>query len=162
MEGIQKVEIIISEVDGILNTGLHPVDELGNVPFKFFYNKDFEAINQLKKHFKVVFISCDNKINYNLFRSKNIPFYYEPKKKKPALMAALNRYTLSPDQALYLGSTYSDVECMRQIPLSLCTIDSVPDVKEIATMELPTYGGDGVMCTLYDMLRAEMRRRIAK
>ena len=120
---LTNIEIIISEVDGILNTGLVPIDELGNTPFKFFYNKDFEAINLLKKYFKVVFISADNKINYNMFRNKNIPFYHEPKNKKQALLQALKRYSLSPDQALYIGNTYSDIECMRQVPLSACTED---------------------------------------
>lgn len=159
---LSKIEIIISEVDGVLNTGLFPVDELGNVPFKFFYNRDFEAVNLLKKHFKVVFISADNKINFNMFRSKNIPFYHEPKDKKQALLAALKRYSLTPDQAIFIGSMYSDVECMRQIPMSMCTEDAVPEVQSIASYKIPVYGGDGVMCALYDLLKAEMRRRGAE
>ena len=162
MEGLKDIKIIISEVDGILNAGLIPVDELGNIPFKFFYNKDFEAINLLKRHFKVVFISTDNKINYNLFRNKNIPFYHEPKNKKQVLLQALKRYSLKPDQAMYIGNSYSDIECMRQIPLSVCTEDSIPEILSLATIKLPIYGGDGVMCALYDILKTEIRRRIAE
>ena len=87
-----KLKIIISEVDGILTNGTAPVDEIGNVPFKVFYHKDFEAINLLKPHFKVVFISADNHITYNMLRRKQIPFYYDPKSKKAAaLQAAFQR-----------------------------------------------------------------------
>jgi len=161
-EVLQKVEVIISEVDGVLTTGVFPVDELGNVPFKFFYHKDFEAINILKKYFKVVFISADNKISYNMFRSKQIPFYFEPKNKKLALLQALKRYSLTPDQAIYIGSTYSDIECARQIPLSICSADAVPEIKSLAVKIFPIYAGDGIMCSLYDFLKPEIQRRQAK
>lgn len=161
-DALHKVEIVISEVDGILTTGTFPIDELGNVPFKNFYHKDFEAINLLKRHLKVVFISADNKINYNLFRGKQIPFYHGPKNKKQALIQALKRYSLTPDQAIYVGSTYSDIECMRQIPLAVCPEDSVSDIKNLAITVLPVYGGDGVMCYLYEFLKIEIQRRLSK
>lgn len=160
MEGLEKVQIIISEVEGILTQGWLPIDELGNNPFKLFYYRDFEAINLLKPHLKVVFVSSDNKINYNLLRSRQIPFYYDPKNKKQALLAALKRYSLKPDDAMYIGSSYSDIECMRQIPFSVCPEDAVVDIKEIAASILPAYGGDGVFCAVYDLLKPEIRRRI--
>lgn len=162
MEGLQDIKIIISEVEGILTQGWVPVDELGNTPFKLFYYKDFEAINLLKSYFKVVFISLDNKINYNLFRSKQIPFYYSKKNKKQALIQALKRYSLTPDEAIYIGSSYADIECMRQIPFSACPEDAVSDIINISATVLPVYGGDGVFCKLYDFLRQEIRRRMSK
>jgi len=132
MEGLKDIKIIVSEVEGILTQGWVPIDELGNNPFKFFYYRDFEAINLLKPHFKVVFISADNKINYNLMRGKQLPFYYDPKNKKQALLAALRKYSMTPDDAIYIGSSYSDLECMRQVPFSVCPEDAVVDIKEIA------------------------------
>src|SRR6056300_1606003 len=105
MEGLKKIKIIVSEVEGILTQGWVPVDELGNNPFKLFYYRDFEAINMLKSYFKVVFISADNKINYNYMRSKQLPFYYDPKNKKSALLAALKRYSFGPEDAMYIGSS---------------------------------------------------------
>jgi 3-deoxy-D-manno-octulosonate 8-phosphate phosphatase (KDO 8-P phosphatase) len=166
MEGftnsVEGIEIIISEVDGILTNGTYPVDELGNTPFKTFYHKDFEAINLLKKHFRVVFIAADNKVNYNMFRAKQIPFYYESKNKKHALLHALKRYSLTPDKAIYLGSSYSDIDCMRQVPMSVCPEDAVPQVKELAVSVMPIFSGDGIFCQLYEMLRPEIKRRSTK
>lgn len=162
MEGLQNIKIIISEVEGILTQGWLPIDELGNNPFKFFYYRDFEAINLLKPHFKVVFVSTDNKVSYNLLRNRQIPFYYEPKNKKKALLTALKRYSLTPDSAMYIGSSYTDIECMQQIPFSVCPEDSVSDIKNIASTVLPVYGGDGVFCSLYDLLKQEIKRRIPR
>ena len=90
-EQLSKLKVIISEVDGILNSGEHPIDELGNTPFKLFNFKDFEAINELKKHFKIVFVSADNKVNFHLFRGRNIPFFYNNKDKKAEISKVLRR-----------------------------------------------------------------------
>ena len=159
MEGLKDIQIIISEVEGILTQGWVPVDELGNNPFKLFYYRDFEAINLLKPYFKVVFISSDNKVTYNLLRGKQIPFYYDPKNKKQALLTALKKYSLTPDQAMYIGSSYTDLECVRQIPFSACPEDAIVEIKEISATVLPVYGGDGVFCAVYDLLKQEIRRR---
>jgi 3-deoxy-D-manno-octulosonate 8-phosphate phosphatase (KDO 8-P phosphatase) len=162
MEGLKDIKIIVSEIEGIMTQGWVPIDELGNNPFKLFYYRDFEAINMLKPHFKVVFISSDNKINYNLLRNRNIPFYYEPKDKKQALLAALKRYSVTPDKAMYIGSSYSDIGCMRLVPFSVCPEDAVSDIKNISATVLPIYGGDGVFCSVYDLLKPEIARRNAE
>lgn len=159
MEGLEKIKIIVSEIEGILTQCWIPVDELGNTPFKLYYYRDFEAINLLKPYFKVVFISNDNKINYNLMRNKQLPFYYDPKNKKQALLAALKRYSLGPDDAMYIGSSYSDLECVRQVPFSVCPEDAVDAIKEITAAVLPIYGGDGVFCGVYDLVKQEIHRR---
>lgn len=159
MEGLKDIQIIISEVEGILTQGWVPIDELGNSPFKLFYYRDFEAINILKAHFKIVFISSDNKVTYNLLRGKQIPFYYDPKNKRQALLSVLKKYSLPPGKAMYIGSSYTDMECMRQVPFSVCPEDAVVDIKEIAATVLPVYGGDGVFCSVYDLLKPEIQRR---
>ena len=97
-----------------------------------------------------------------MFRSKQIPFYYEHKNKKAALLQALKRYSVTPDQTLYIGSSYSDIECMRQIPFSVCPEDSVHDIINISASVLPVYGGDGVFCALYNLLKPEIARRMAE
>ena len=160
-EYLPKVKIIISEVDGVLTDGAIPIDELGNVSHKYFYHKDFEAINLIKKHFKIVFLSADNRISYHFFRRKSIPFYYADKvSKKSILVEALRRYSLAPEEALYIGCTHSDVECMQIIPFSICTNDAVGDAKNLSVTVLDAFGGLGVFSEVYDMLKPEILRRL--
>jgi 3-deoxy-D-manno-octulosonate 8-phosphate phosphatase (KDO 8-P phosphatase) len=156
---LPNLKIIVSEVDGVLTDGLLPIDEIGNILYKRFCHKDFEAINILKKHFKVAFISNDNHISYNMFRRKNIPFFYDQKSKKEALIALLGRYSFTPDQALYLGSSYSDMDCMQLIPMSFCPENAIPLVKNISLSVFPVFGGDGVFCYLHYFLSEEIVRR---
>jgi len=158
-DSLTKIKIIISEVDGVLTDGILPMDEIGNILYKHFCHKDFEAINELKKFFKVAFISSDNHISYNMFRRKNIPFFYDQKDKKAALLSLLSRYSLTPDQAIYIGSTYSDLECMRLIPLCFCPEDAIPAIKNVSVSVFPVYGGTGVFCYLHYFLEEEILRR---
>ena len=161
MNDLIKIKLIVSEVDGVITEGLIPYDELQNVPYKNFYMKDFEAINILKKHFIFSFLSADNAISYNLFRKKNIPFYWEPKDKRAGLIKIMEHYNVSAEEVLFIGSTYSDLPCINMIPVSVCPIDAVTEVKERALIELKSISGMGVISEVCDLLKEEILRRQA-
>lgn len=158
-EWCSKVKLIVSEVDGIITDHLIHVDELGNVPFKGFYMKDFEAINELRKTFGFVFLSSDNSISYHLCRHKNIPFFYAPKDKNDGLKKIMQKYNVSAEEVLYIGSTFSDLKNIKMIPFTMCPLDSINEVKTVAYHVLENYGSGGVICEVYDLLRPEIIRR---
>lgn len=149
---IQEIKIIVSNVDGILTDGTVYRDELSNPVFKKYNMLDFEAINEIKKNYVFVFISSDNAINYNLFRNKNIPFYWAKRSKKYILYELLNRYELSPTELLYIGSTYSDEESMMLSQVSICTEVSPLRIRNIADIIINKSGGDGVLSYVYDYI----------
>lgn len=157
-----KLKIIIAEANGVLAADDLYIDELGNTPLKIFSKVDFEAINELKKVFKVVFVSNDGSIVYNLLRKKNIPFYLDEKDKVRAIRNVLNRYGMSPDEALYIGYSYSDLKCMQLIPMSTCPVDSCNSVMERVSFNLQKPGGLGIFSELHDLLLPEMRNRWQK
>lgn len=154
-----KIQIIVSEVDGVITDGYTTLTESGMPLFKFFCMKDFEAINQLKRNFKFIFLSSDNYINHNAMRSKNINFYWAKTNKHEKLLEIMKRYKVQPENILYIGSVYSDIECMRIIPFSICASDAVNDVKEVAHEILPMLGGEGILCSVYDLLKTEIKSR---
>ena len=157
MEGLknrcENIKIVVSAVDGIITEYLSPIDELGNTLFKSYYMKDFEAINEIKKAYTFVFISKDQAISYHLFRRKNIPFYYAPKSKKEGLIKIMRKYGVTPENVIYIGCSYSDIENMKMAEISFCTEDSPDSVKIVADNILPYYGGCGVLCGLYEVLK---------
>jgi len=157
---LEKIKIIVSEVDGIITEGLISYDELQNVPFKTFYMKDFEAVNEIRKIIPFVFLSSDNSVTYNLMRSKNIPFFWAPKNKKEKLVEIMKRYdVISAEEVLFIGSTYSDTACVKLIPLSLCPQDAVSDVVNLSSHKLASISGMGVLTEVYDLLKNEINRR---
>jgi 3-deoxy-D-manno-octulosonate 8-phosphate phosphatase (KDO 8-P phosphatase) len=155
----QEIKLIVSEVDGVVTKHFVPIDELGNVPFKVYYMKDFEAINVIKKMgYKFVFVSSDNKINFNLFRRKNIPFFWAEQGKKEAFLAAVRRYNISLENTMYIGSSYSDIELFKMAQLSICPANAVYDILALSDVVLKAKGGTGALCEVYDLLRSNQTR----
>lgn len=154
-----KIKIIVSEVDGIITDGLLNYDELGNVVIKSYCKKDFEAINELKKTFKFIFLSSSNTISYNLCRRENIPFFYFPKNKKNGLTKIMLKYGVTPEEIIYIGCSLSDVQCMQLIPFSISPEDGIDEVKTIAYHTLKEYGSAGVISEVYTLLKPEINKR---
>lgn len=158
-EWCSKIKIIVSEIDGIVTDHKICIDELGNVPFKNYNVKDFETINELRKTFTFVFLSSDNVVSYHLCRRRNIPFYYAPKDKRSVLIKIMQKYGVTPEEVLYIGSTFSDLGCVQLIPFSLCPVDAISDVKTASYYVLENFGSDGVLEEVYNLLKSEISRR---
>lgn len=151
---LSNIKIIISEMDGIVTEHLSGLGEMDAVLFKQFYMKDFEAINLLKSNWKFSFLSSEAPINMSLCRKRNINFFYAERSKKEIYIKLLQRYSMTPDDALYIGSCYSDIECLRLSGFSMCPEDAVPQVKNTVDHVIPAYGGTGVLCYVYELLNS--------
>jgi len=148
---LSKIKLVISEIDGIITDGSIPIDELGYTPFKNYCLKDFEAINKIKNMFKFIFISNNSSVNYNLCRKKNIPFFHSANKKQ-TIIKVINKYNFTFDNVIYIGHTFSDIDCINLSSLSLCPSNAVEEIKERVDIILPVRSGDGVLCELYSFL----------
>lgn len=160
-ELIQKTKIVVSEVDGIVTNGELIYDALASVPLKTFCMKDFEAINEIKKGVRFVFLSSSAFVSEYLSKKKNIPFYHSPRSKLDGMKRILKYYSVIPDEVMFIGSMYSDIECIKFIPLSICPDDAVTEVKECALIHTYSFGGYGVLSEIYDgYIKNEINRRL--
>jgi len=156
------IELIVSEIDGIITDGAVALDHLNYTPFKFYCNRDFEVINELKRNFTFVFLSTDPSVSYNVMRNKNIPSYFSSKK-EPKLeiltKKIMSRYNMRPENLLYIGNTISDIPCMNLAEISFTLRSSVNKVMTASTGLLASEAGDGVICEVYDILVEEQEKR---
>ena len=133
---IEKIKLIISEVDGVLTDGLIPYDALGNVPFKNFKDTEFDIINKIKRDFDVVFVSKSSDISYNLLRKKNLPFFCAKKSKIETLKHIMLRYSVTPEEVIDLDGESHDEECFNLIPFSKRGGDHVKTFRLLYNNEL--------------------------
>jgi len=147
-----SIKIIISEVDGIITDGLVGFGELNSVLFKQFFIKDFEAINLIKKNYGFVFISSEAAVNMSMCKKRQIPFYMAERSKTEVYGNILRKFDISPENVLYVGSSYSDIDCLRMSNTSMCPEDAPSKVKNVVDHVIPVYSGNGVICYLCDML----------
>jgi len=158
-ERCKDIKIIVSAMDGIITEDMTAFDAMGNIIFKQYYMKDFEVINILKKTFKFAFISVDNYINYSICKNKNIPFFHAPRSKVKVLTDIIRRYDLTPENVLYVGCSYSDIEAIKLAEVTFCPSDAPESVRNSVTYSLSTYGGGGVLCELYELLKYIIKDR---
>lgn len=155
---LNNIKLIISEIDGIVTEHLTAIGELNIPMFKQFNMKDFEAINLIKKNWNFIFMSSDAAINMSLCKKRNIPFYFAERSKKEVYSYILNKFSLLPDNILYIGSSYSDIECLRMSGLSMCPEDAVSQAKNASEHIIPMYSGTGILCYVYDFLTINANR----
>ncbi len=156
-----NIKIIVSEIDGIITDGRNALDYLNNTIFKNYCVVDFDAINELKTYFTFVFLSSDPAISYNVMRSRNIPTYFsKANESKIDILTKkiLPKYKVKPTNLLYLGSTLSDVPCMKLAQISMVSEDSFFIYKG-ADYRMPVSPGNGVLSYLAGILNNEILTR---
>ena len=156
---LSNIKLVISEVDGIITEGLVGLGEMDLTMFKQFYMKDFEAINLIKKGWGFTFLSSDAAISLSLCRKRNIPFYHSERSKIEIYRRIVQRFSITPDNVLYVGGSYSDIECMQASGISMCPEDAVPQVKNTVDHVIPIYGGAGVLCYVCEVLHGFKLRK---
>lgn len=160
----EKIDIIVSEIDGIITNDIKPIDHMNYTMFKNYCDRDFEAINELKKFFTFVFLASDPDVSYNVMRTRNIPAYFvkEKENKDAMLSKIMSRYNMIPENLLYLGSRLSDVHNMTYAEISFTTLKTNTKLKQAAKVILTSPPGHGVISEVCDILYPEMERRKRK
>jgi len=151
----KNVKLIVSEIDGIITDGTYAEDEIGNIIYKIYNSKDFDAINELRRYFKFAFLSSDNRINYNMCKRKNISFYWakNEREKLEKLGEIMRRYSITPDETVYVGSKISDRKCLQTVPNSLCPEDAGNLIKDVCFAYFIKESGKGILVELLDLLQ---------
>lgn len=158
----ENIEIIVSEIDGIITDGFDATDYLDTIIFKSFRTMDFEYINDLKPYFTFVFLSSSPHVSYYLMRKKNIPaFFTDNNRNKLEILQRdiLPRYNTTPSNLLYIGSKLSDIPCMNLAEISATINNCSSRLKNIANFVIEDPIKAGVLPQVYDILRGEQEKR---
>lgn len=162
---LSNIEIIVSEIDGVITDGKDATDYMNNIIFKSFYTMDFDAINNLKPYFTFVFLSSDPSISYNVMRQRNIPTYFSSNNESKLNILnrkICSRYNTSPENLIYIGSKFSDIQCMNCSKISIAPCNASSKLKSNSNYTFNSSGGTGVLMELYDLLIEEIRKRERK
>ena len=162
---LKDILIIVSEIDGIITDGSCPIDYMNHTIFKSYYDRDFEAINELKTLFTFVFLSDDSAVSYNVMRNRNIPAFFSSSKESKLHVLTqkiMPRYNMTPDNLLYVGNKLSDIPCLNFAEIGITLTNSYSKLINISNHHLVTAPGKGVLCELYEFLYLEMENRIRR
>ena len=124
---INKIKLIIFDVDGVLTNGKKAYGVNGEKLFKSFGDLDFTAIKVMRTlGFSVVWLSGDEIINQNVAKLKGIPFYCTRQKdgtnvdKVTLLPSLLEEYCVSKEQVWFIGEDIFDLNLLKVVGFSSC------------------------------------------
>ena len=141
-----EFELLVIDCDGVLTDNRVWVTEEG-VEAVAFSRADGLAFDTLKKlNFCTVILSTEkNKVVSARGKKLGVSVYQSVKSKKKFIEEFVAARDISLKRAIYVGNDINDVGAMALCGLSFCPGDAHPMVKNLATVNLSTNGGQGVI-----------------
>lgn len=156
----QKIELILSDVDGVLTDGGVLFDNQG-IESKQFHIRDGLGIRIWQRAgFKFGVLTARNS---HIVRVRAAELGIEIvrqgfEKKLPAAREVLQQLGLSPDRVCYIGDDLTDLPVIRNVGLGVAVADAVPEVRDAAHFVTTLPGGRGAVRELIEtLLKAKNR-----
>jgi 3-deoxy-D-manno-octulosonate 8-phosphate phosphatase (KDO 8-P phosphatase) len=145
----RNVKLIAMDIDGVLTAGEVIVLNSGE-EVKVWNVKDRFAFHLVKRaglDIKFAWITGRESPQVKA-RADEIGIdvlYQSCMKKKEALQEIAGRFSLQPDEILYIGDDLVDIPVLRYVGLALCPKDAPAEVKQAADHATSVPGGRGVL-----------------
>jgi len=144
-EKLSKINTFIFDVDGVLTDGKILVTTKGEM-YRSFNTKDGYAIKlAIKKGFKIIIISggLNEGVKKRFKKLGIIDIYLGAENKIEIFKEIINNYNLDVNKILYMGDDIPDMRVMKEVGLSSCPSDAVPEIKNISNYISDKRGGKG-------------------
>lgn len=159
-ERLKSIKAFIFDVDGVLSHDTSPLDENGD-PMRTANVKDGFAIRYaLKNGFQIAIITGANtqsvKLRYKKLGVEHI--YLNSFDKTNCLDDFLAKTGLQKSEILYMGDDLVDYTVMKEVAVSVCPLDAVPEIKSISLYISDRKGGEGcVRDVIEQVLRSQQK-----
>lgn len=160
-ESINKIKLIVMDVDGTLTDGKVYMGADGEL-MKAFNIKDGHAIYHFKDFgvIPAVITGRISKIVESRCKELKIEHIYQGVSNKVAKLEELllkleaetgEKYTW--ENVAYAGDDLIDLGCMEKCEIAICPADAVDEVKAVSHFVSTKNGGDGAVREFYDLLK---------
>ena len=73
-------------------------------------------------------------------------------RKLPAFLRILGRHGIAPEEAAFVGDDFPDMGILRAVGLPVAVANAVPEVKQVARLQLTGHGGRGAVREFTELL----------
>lgn len=144
---IDKIQMVVFDVDGTLTDGKLIRDNEGNIS-KNFYAKDGFAIGQWLRLGKKVGIITGKSSRIVEERAKELGIddvIQGSKNKAKDLKEFLEKYSYSLEEIAYMGDDINDLGILKKVGFSACPKDATPEVLMSVDFVASQKGGQGAV-----------------
>jgi D-sedoheptulose 7-phosphate isomerase len=148
------IKLVAFDIDGVFTDGSVYIDSNGKESKKVNYI-DMDAYFEIQSKYKTAIITAASESPLvKWFMKKYYPnyFYAACKNKLYILQDILEEEKINPDEVCYIGDSKHDFECLKYVGVSVCPQNAIKSVKDICKYILPTYGGNGAIDSLKELL----------
>lgn len=153
METLKVIQMVITDVDGVLTDGRLYFLPSGE-EVKVFDVRDGTAF-RLAQAFGIHIVILTGRTGKALEKrveELGVPAYMGVLKKETLIGKLLKEKGLTREQALFIGDDLMDLPAMDAVGVSACPSDACPEVKEKADLVLSKGGGRGAFRELVELI----------
>lgn len=151
---LDKIKVIVLDVDGTLTDGGVYIDSNG-VEIKKFNIKDGGGI-ALATRAGYEFMILTGRKSYCVEKRAQelkIKYLYQGVDNKVDILESfMKENSLMPENVVYMGDDFNDLDCMKLVGFVACPADAMQCVKDIADFVSEHNGGFGAVRDLCEML----------
>tara|TARA_Y100001963_G_C6596952_1_gene360667 strand:+ start:70 stop:600 length:531 start_codon:yes stop_codon:yes gene_type:complete len=144
-EYLHQINTFIFDVDGVLTNGMVTITTSGEM-IRHMNVKDGYAIKQALNHgFNICIISggTNEGVRLRLQHLGIKDVYLGAHQKLTQYNEYISNNNINAENVLYMGDDIPDVPVLKQVGLSTCPQDAVPEVKDICNYVSHKLGGEG-------------------
>lgn len=157
---IQKIELILSDVDGVLTDGGLLFDNQG-IESKKFHIRDGLGIKLWQRagyQFGILTARSSHIVRLRAAELGVSILRQGFEDKWPAAVEVMKELKLSPEQVCFIGDDLTDLPVIRQVGLGVAVADAVAEVRSAAHHVTQLSGGQGAVRELVEvMLKSKQR-----
>ena len=154
---IKKIQIVLTDVDGVLTDGGRYYSEKGEI-LKKFHVRDGMGVNILLRNgIKTIIITKENsKITKKWAKDMNVTKVISGSlKKENELPKICKTFKISPLQIGYIGDDVNDISLLKKVGFSATTNDANNMIKKHVDYVCSKDGGKGAFREISDMIFKE-------
>jgi 3-deoxy-D-manno-octulosonate 8-phosphate phosphatase (KDO 8-P phosphatase) len=156
----QPIELILSDVDGVLTDGGVVYDNQG-IETKRFHVRDGMGIKLWQKagfQFGLVTQRSSQIVQIRAGELGISLVRQGVENKLRSVLAILDELQLTPQQVAFIGDDLSDLAPLRIVGLGAAVADAVPELREAADVVASTKGGDGAVREIIELILKSQNR----
>jgi YrbI family 3-deoxy-D-manno-octulosonate 8-phosphate phosphatase len=157
---MQKIQLILSDVDGVLTDGGITFDNQG-IETKTFHVRDGLGIKLWQRsghRFGIITARSSHIVKIRMDELGVEMVRQGSEKKLPVGIQLIEELGLEPEQVCYVGDDLSDLNLLSHVGLAVTVADGAAEIKSIAHLTTKAEGGKGAMRELIEIILKSQKR----
>lgn len=152
----KNIKMVVSDFDGVFTDGSVYISENSDVQKKLSF-KDIMGVSMLLKNgykFAIISGEASNILNYFKEKLGVEEIHGGIRQKGIVLNEIMEKYTLKPDEVLYIGDDINDMPAMELVDFKIApkNVNPILPVKIKDLQILDSFGGNGAIREIVDTL----------